>query len=183
MTNNWMRKKLLSLKEYFPGEGTQEGYASAGQESAEGTSREATDALLPPLALREPVEHVIHGDRRIDHYAWLRKKDDPRVIGYLEEENAYVDGYLQCTEAFQEMLYQEMLGRIQQTDLSVPYSLRGYSYFAKTEEGKQYPVFCRSQEQLLSDRREELLLDLNALAEGHSFSGFGSFAARDDKGF
>jgi oligopeptidase B len=183
MTNDWTSKSFLSLKEYFPGEGTKEGYASAGEDSVRGSSHEAGETLQPPIAMREPVEHVIHGDRRIDHYAWLRKKDDPRVIAYLKEENAYVDGFLKGTEAFQEKLYQEMLGRIQQTDLSVPYSLRGYSYFAKTEEGKQYPVFCRSQEQLLSDRREEVLLDLNALAEGHSFLGLGSFAVSDDNEF
>jgi protease II len=67
------------------------------------------------------VEHVIHGDRRVDHYAWLRKKENPEVIAYLEAENAYTDAVLKPTEAFQERLYQEMLGRILQTDLSVPY--------------------------------------------------------------
>jgi oligopeptidase B len=183
-----LKDYLWSLKEYFPGEGTKEGYSStgrdpAGQEPTPGTSPETGKGLPPPLALREPVEHVIHGDRRIDHYAWLRKKDDPRVIAYLEEENAYVDGYLQGTEAFQEKLYQEMLGRIQQTDLSVPYSLRGYSYFAKTHEGKQYPEFCRRSEDLLSERPEEILLDLNAMSEGYSFLGLGSFVVSDDNGF
>jgi oligopeptidase B len=102
--------------------------------------------LRPPVAQREPVEHVIHGDRRMDHYAWLRKKDDPRVKGYLQEENAYSQAFMKSTEAFQEQLYQEMLGRILQTDLSVPYRLRGYSYFTRTEEGRQYPIYCRRAE-------------------------------------
>ena len=163
------------------------GDGSSGHESRAASERDggrgSTGVLLPPLALREPVEHVIHGDRRIDHYAWMRKKDDPRVMEYLNEENAYVDAFLKGTEEFREKLYQEMLGRIQQTDLSVPYSLRGYSYFAKTEEGKQYPVFCRRSEDLLGERLEEVLLDLNALAEGHSFLGLGSFAVSDDNGF
>src|ERR1700736_2653974 len=109
-----LRKHLLSLKdylcsskEYFPGEGTKEGYSSTGQDSAGQeptpvTSPETGQGLGPPVALREPVEHVIHGDRRIDHYAWLRKKDDPRLIAYLEVENAYLDGNLKGTEAFQE---------------------------------------------------------------------------------
>jgi oligopeptidase B len=135
-------------------------------------------ALRPPIAQREPVEHVIHGDRRIDHYAWLRKKDDPRVREYLQEENDYAEAYMKSTGAFQEELYQEMLARILQTDLSVPYLLRGYSYFSRTEEGKQYPIHCRRVEN--SDAREEVLLDLNALAEGHSFLGLGMFEVSDD---
>ncbi len=160
----------------------------------------------PPAALREPVEHVIHGDRRIDHYAWLRKKDDPRVVEYLKEENAYAETHMKSTETFQEELYQEMLGRILQTDLSVPYLLRGYSYYSRTEEGKQYPIYCRRKEErptsgdqqlVREDPRaqtgvsvpqeeesaswsEEVLLDLNALAEGHSFLGLGIFEVSDD---
>src|ERR1700674_5353980 len=133
---------------------------------------------MPPVARREPVEHVLHGDRRIDHYAWLRQKENPEVISYLEAENAYTDAVLKPTEGFQEKLYQEMLGRILQTDLSVPYRLRGYSYFTRTEEGKQYPVRCRRRD--VEGAPEELLLDLNALAEGHSFLGLGSFEVSDD---
>src|SRR5439155_5194001 len=92
----------------------------------------------PPAARREPVEHILHGDRRVDHYAWLRHKENPEVIDYLKAENAYTDAVLKPTEPLQEKLYQEMLMRIQQTDLSVPYRLRGYLYFTRTEEGKQY---------------------------------------------
>ena len=135
-------------------------------------------ALRPPIAQREPVEHVIHGDRRIDHYAWLREKDNPRVREYLQEENRYAEAYMKSTGAFQEELYQEMLGRILQTDLSVPYLLRGYSYFSRTEEGKQYPIYCRRLEN--PDAREEVLLDLNVLADGHSFLGLGIFEVSDD---
>jgi len=102
--------------------------------------------LRLPVAQREPVEHVIHGDRRIDHYGWLRGKDDPRVMEYLKEENVYTETYMRLTEEFQEELYQEMLRRILQTDLSVPYLLRGYSYYSRTEEGKQYPIYCRRKE-------------------------------------
>jgi oligopeptidase B len=134
--------------------------------------------LRPPTAQREPVEHVIHGDRRVDHYAWLRKKDDPRVREYLQEENDYAEAYMKATGAFQEELYQEMLGRILQTDLSVPYLLRGYSYFSRTEEGKQYSIYCRRRED--PDAREEVLLDLNVLAEGHSYLGLGMFQVSDD---
>ena len=137
-----------------------------------------TENAQPPLARREPVEHVLHGDRRTDHYAWLREKQNPDVIAYLNEENAYTDAVMRGTEGFQESLYREMLGRILQTDLSVPYRLRGYLYFTRTEEGKQYPIHCRKRDE--EGAPEELLLDLNALAEGHSFLGLGSFAVSDD---
>jgi oligopeptidase B len=135
-------------------------------------------AVKAPIARREPVETVLHDDRRVDHYAWLRNKESAEVIDYLKAENAYTDAVLLPTEALQEKLYQEMLGRILQTDLSVPYRLRGYSYFTRTEEGKQYPVRCRRRD--VADAPEELLLDLNALAEGHSFLGLGSFEVSDD---
>jgi oligopeptidase B len=138
-----------------------------------------TDRILePPVARREPVEHVLHGDRRVDHYAWLRHKENPEVIAYLKAENAYTDAVLKSTEPFQEKLYQEMLGRIQQTDLTVPYRLRGYLYFTRTEEGKQYAFHCRRRD--ADGAAEELLLDLNRLAEGHLFLGLGSFEVSED---
>ena len=140
---------------------------SPDQETAEGT------VFTPPVARREPLEHVLHGDRRVDHYAWLRQKDSPEVIGYLEAENAYTDAVLKPTESFQEKLYKEMLGRILQTDFSVPYKLRGYFYFTRTEEGKQYAIHGRRRD--APGAAEELLLDLNAFAEGHSFLGLDSF--------
>jgi len=134
--------------------------------------------LAPPLARREPVEHVLHGDRRVDHYDWLRHKESPEVLAYLEAENAYTDAVLKPTEGFQEKLYREMLGRIQQTDLSVPYRLRGYLYFTRTEEGKQYPYYYRLRDE--ESAAEELLLDLNKLAEKHSFLGIDAFEVSDD---
>ena len=132
----------------------------------------------PPLARREPVELVLHGDRRLDDYAWLRHKENPEVIAYLEAENAYTDAFLKPTEPLQEKLYQELLGRILQTDLSVPYHLRNYLYFKRTEEGKQYPFHCRRRDS--EGAPEELLLDLNRLAEGHSFLGLGAFEVSTD---
>src|SRR6202045_3247628 len=135
-------------------------------------------AVSPPIARREPVEMVLHDDRRVDHYAWLRNKASAEVIDYLKAENAYTDAVLLPTEGLQEKLYQEMLGRILQTDLSVPYRLRGYSYFTRTEEGKQYPVRCRRPD--VAGAPEGLLLDLNALVEGHSFLGLGVFEVSDD---
>lgn len=138
----------------------------------------APDSTAPPVADRKPVEQVIHGDARVDNYFWLREKENPEVIRYLEAENAYTDAVLRPTEPLQETLYQEMLSRIQQTDLSVPYILRGYEYFMRTEEGKQYPLYCRRA--IAEASPEELLLDLNALADGRSFLGLGVFEVSDD---
>lgn len=148
-----------------------------GGAQAPGPAKSGPAGLQPPLAVREPVEHVIHNDRRVDHYTWLRDKQNPRVLAYLEAENAYADAYLKSTEAFQEKLYQEMLGRIQQTDLSVPYSLRGFEYYTKTVEGQQYSICCRKAAE---SPEEHVLLDLNILAEGHSFLGLGIFEVSDD---
>jgi oligopeptidase B len=166
----------------------------AGSAVQSALSATGTEAIEPPVARRHPVEHIIHGDRRIDEYAWLRDKNDPAVIDYLNAENAYTDAVLRSTEPFQERLYQEMLGRILQTDLSVPYRLRGYDYFTRTEEGKQYPLHGRKRAATsevdptlaarsaphVADAPEEVLLDLNALAEGHSFLGLGIFDISDD---
>jgi oligopeptidase B len=160
-------------------------------------------APTPPLARREPLEHILHGDRRVDHYDWLRHKRSPEVLAYLEAENAYTDVVLQRSLDFQEKLYQEMLGRILETDLSVPYRLRGYLYFTKTVEGKQYPYHYRRRDPIRTIAQggvrkalrvspaapsgeprepapEELLLDLNQLSEGHSFFGLDAFEISDD---
>ena len=142
------------------------------------SSTDAAAHLTPPIARQHPVEHVIHNDRRIDPYNWLREKENPEVIAYLNAENAYTDATLRETEPFQEKLYQEMLARIQQTDLSVPYRLRGYLYFTRTEKGRQYPIHARKPD--AADSADQLLLDLNAEAQGHSFLGVGSFDVSDD---
>jgi oligopeptidase B len=132
-----------------------------------------------PVAARKPVEHHLHGDLRIDDYAWLREKENPAVIQHLQAENAYTDALLKPTEAFQESLYNEMLSRIQQTDFSVPYRLRGYLYSSKTIEGQQYPLRLRRPAESRNSA-DQTLLDLNALSQGHSFLGLGSFEVSDD---
>ena len=133
----------------------------------------------PPVAARKPVEHLLHGDLRVDDYAWLREKENPAVIQHLQAENAYTDALLKPTEAFQESLYSEMLSRIQQTDLTVPYRLRGYLYSTKTIEGQQYPLHLRRPADD-PNTADQALLDLNNLAMGHSFLGLGSFEVSDD---
>jgi oligopeptidase B len=146
----------------------------------EGSSAVATGGVVatvgppePPVARSNPVETELHGDRRVDDYRWLRNKESAEVIGYLHAENAYTDAVLAPTLGLQEKLYREMLGRILQTDLSVPYRLRGYRYFTRTIEGKQYVMHFRERD--VDGAAEELLLDLNALAEGHSFLGLDAF--------
>src|SRR5260370_17999455 len=91
--------------------------STPAQENSEGT------VPKPPVARRELVEHVLHGDRRVDHYAWLRNKENPEVISYLEAENAYTDAILKPTHPFQDKLYQEMLEPVHPSSLFAPYHL------------------------------------------------------------
>src|SRR5215813_755430 len=150
------------------------------QENAVAIRTAAPDSTpRPPVAARRPVEHRLHLDLRTDDYAWLREKENPEVIAHLEAENAYADAILKPSEAFQEALYQEMLSRIQQTDVTVPYRLRGYLYSTKTVEDQQYPLHLRrpADDRTASD---DVLLDLNVLAAGHCFLGLGSFEVSDD---
>ena len=127
----------------------------------------------PPSAEKQPQVLELHGDRRIDDYFWLRDIENPKAIAYLEAENAYTEAMMQHTEALQTKLYNEMLARIQETDLSVPFRKDDYYYYSRTEEGKGYPIFCRKKGSL--DATEEVLLDQNELAQGHEFFSLGVF--------
>ncbi|MGH7560471.1 MAG: S9 family peptidase [Gemmatimonadales bacterium] len=140
-----------------------------------------TAPLAPPLAPRRPRVLEIHGERSVDEYFWLRNREDPDVRAYLEAENAYADVVLAPTRELQEVLYGEMLGRIKQTDLSVPYRYRGWWYYSRTEEGKQYAISCRKRSSL--EAAEEILLDLNVLAAGRSHMALGAFEVSDDGRF
>src|ERR1700719_196151 len=97
----------------------------------------------PPIAKRSPRTTVVHGETRTDEYFWLREKDDPEVIAYLEAENGYAAAVMKPTEPLQEVLYREMRAHIKETDLSVPYREGDYFYYSRTEEGEQYPKYCR----------------------------------------
>ncbi len=114
----------------------------------------------------------------IDNYFWLRDKSNPAVIEYLKAENAYTDALTKNLKPFEDSLYQEMLGRIKQTDLSVPSRHDGYFYYSRTEEGKQYPIQCRRKGSM--EAPEEVLLDGNELAKGHTYFGLGAFEVSDD---
>jgi len=132
----------------------------------------------PPVARKVPHTTQIHGYTLKDDYFWLREKKNPEVLKYLEAENAYTEEVMKPTKEFQETLYKEMLGHIKQTDLSVPSRIGEYYYYSRTEEGKQYPYMCRKKGSL--EGKEEVLLDLNQLAEGKSFLGLGSYNVSND---
>jgi oligopeptidase B len=135
--------------------------------------RVGSSTVLPPIADKQPHRLSIHGDDRTDDYFWLRHREDPNVIAYLEAENDYTKAVMAHTESLQTALYDEMLARIQETDLSVPYRKGDYYYYSRTETGKAYPIYCRKAGSL--DAPETVLLDQNALAEGHDFFELGLF--------
>lgn len=125
----------------------------------------------PPVARVEPRVHTVHGETRVDEYFWLRERSDPQVIAYLEAENSYTGAVMRHTEPLQERLYQEMRGRIKETDLSVPEQVDDYFYYTRTEAGRQYPILCRKRGGL--EASEEILLDQNPLAAEHAYFKIG----------
>jgi oligopeptidase B len=127
----------------------------------------------PPIAQPQPQVLSIHDDDRVDPYYWLRDRENPDVIAYLEAENGYAKAVMKPTESCQQRLYDEMLGRIQETDLSVPVFHGGYYYYTRTEEGKAYPIHCRKQGEL--EAAEVILMDENELAAGQEFFDLGAF--------
>src|SRR4030095_2921519 len=130
----------------------------------------AQDTARPPVAKKEPKVLKIHGYEVTDNYAWLRdrnKDKNPEIVKYLEAENAYTEAHMGPHKPFVDNLYKEMLGRIKQTDLSVPYKLGDYWHFTKTEEGKQYPTYLRGKAKDGSDA--EVLLDQNEMAKGFKY--------------
>jgi oligopeptidase B len=137
--------------------------------------------LRPPVAAKKPHVTVTHGDTLRDDYFWLREKDNPDVVRYLEAENAYTDAVMEPTKPLQEQLYREMLSRIQETDVNVPYRKGGYYYYSRTEQGKQYPIHCRRQGSM--DAPEQVLLDLNEMARGLAFISVGDMEVSDDGNF
>jgi oligopeptidase B len=132
----------------------------------------------PPVAQIRPHVKTTHGEQRVDDYNWLRERGHPDVIAYLEAENAYTDARMKHTKKLQETLYQEMKGRIKETDLTVPVKVDDYYYYTRTFEGKQYRVHCRKRGSL--DAEEEVLLDQNRLAEGHKYFRIGAFEVSPD---
>ena len=129
--------------------------------------------ITPPLAPIKPIELTLHDHTRVDNYFWLRERDNPEVIAYLEAENEYTKAMMAHTDGLQAELYQEMLGRIQETDSSAPYKHGDYYYYSRTEAGLQYSIYCRKQGSL--EAEEEVLLDLNELAAEYAYLKLGVF--------
>lgn len=132
----------------------------------------------PPMAEKIPKMTQIHGETLVDDYFWLREKSNPKVMAYLEAENAYAEAAMKPTQALQDTLYQEMLSHIKQTDTTVPFRQGAFLYYSRTEEGKQYPIHCRKAG--TPDAPEEIILDANELAKGHKFFALGALAPSDD---
>ena len=124
-----------------------------------------------PMARIEPTRLEKHGHVRVDDYYWLRKREDPRVIAYLEAENRYTHAVMAHTEGREEALFREIKGRIQQTDSSVPYRRDDHFYYTRFEDGKEYAIHCRKRGSVSA--AEEVLLDVNELARGHEYFNVG----------
>jgi len=127
--------------------------------------------MNPPIAQKRPHVFNEFGNERTDNYYWLNQRDNEEVIAYLEAENKYLESEMQHTMPLQKQLYDEIVGRIRQDDMSVPVKKKGYYYYNRYEQGKEYPLLCRKKESL--DNAEEVMLDCNALAEGHHFFDLG----------
>jgi oligopeptidase B len=137
-----------------------------------------TDSMKPPIAEKKPHELTIHGQTRVDDYFWLKERENPEVIKYLEEENAYTAHEMADTKQFQEDLYKEMRGRIKEDDESVPYKDNGYFYYTRYEQGKEYQLHCRRKGSM--DAPEEVFIDENELAKGHDYFSLGGIDISDD---
>ena len=131
-----------------------------------------------PIARKKPTVRELHGEKFVDDYFWLREKGTPEVTSYLEAENAHTDAVMAPYKALQDTLYKEMLGRIKETDLSVPVRDGAYFYYTRTEQGQQYTIYCRKKGSL--DAPEEVYLDVNALARGEKFMAIGTMSVSDD---
>lgn len=140
--------------------------------------------LKPPVPAKKPKVTEINGTRLEDNYSWMRSDKDPKtgrvrpeVEEYLLAENAYTEAVMKPYEALSNSLYDEMLARIKQTDVNVPYRYGDYEYYTRTEEGKQYPIFARRK---IGSNKEEITLDQNELAKGYKYYSIGAYVISDD---
>src|SRR6266702_2731467 len=147
----------------------------------------STATVQPPVARRDPTPTTLHGVTLQDDYRWMRDKDSPEVIAYLNAENAYTEAFMAPTKDLQAKLYAEMLSHIKETDESVPYRLGDYFYSTRTVEGSQYSIHCRrpaTNPDLNSTfdpaQPEQVILDVNELAKGHAFMSLGGMAVSPD---
>jgi oligopeptidase B len=139
--------------------------------------------ITPPTARQEPTPTTLHGHTLEDNYRWMRDKDSPEVLAHLQAENQYTLSVMAPTTKLQAQLYGEMLSHIKETDESVPYRHRGWFYYTRTVEGSQYPIHCRklaTSTAFDATQPEEILLDVNQLAEGQPFMSLGGMSVSPD---
>jgi oligopeptidase B len=134
--------------------------------------------LTPPIARTIPTTFTLHGESRIDDYAWLRDRANPEVIAYLDAENVYTSAMMRHTEPLQAALFKEMLGRIKEDDTDVPVRRDQWLYYSRTETGKAYPIYCRRPG--AEGSSEQVIFDQNAAAEGHQFYQLGGLEVSPD---
>src|SRR5437764_13035171 len=163
----YLRMSLLVLASLI----LSSGYAIVADDSS-------SSLPAPPVAKKIPKTTEINGHTLVDNYYWLREKKNPEVKAYLEAENAYTDAVMKPTETLQKKLYDEMLSRVKETDVEVPYKEGDYFYYVRTEAGKQYQIRCRKKASM--DAPEEVLLDINQMAQGKPFMTVQAFAVSPD---
>lgn len=145
--------------------------------------------IMPPVAEKMPKQMVTHGDTTVDNYFWMRLSDEQknakkpdaqtqRVLDYLNAENDYREKMMLHTDSFQNRLFEEIKGRIKQTDMSVPYKENGYFYITRYEEGKEYPIHSRKKDNL--EAAEEIMLHVNELADGYEYFAIGGRSVSPD---
>ncbi|WP_422390568.1 S9 family peptidase [Arthrobacter sp. N1] len=156
----------------------------------------ALEVPVPPPARKVPSDRTHHGDTFVDHYEWMRDKESPELIEYLERENAYTEAVARHQEPLREAIFTEIKDRTQETDLSVPARKKGWWYYSRTEEGKQYGIQCRvaaadtgdvgrdwTPPEVVPGRPvpgEQIMLDGNELAEGKPFFSLGGLSVTED---
>jgi len=122
--------------------------------------------MVPPSAPKTPTPRTAHGETVVDEWFYLRDRENPATIPYLEAENAYTDAIMPPAGDLRQRLYDEMISRIQENDSTVPWQFGDYEYYSRTERGRQYPIHCR---RVIGSEREEILLDCNELAAGYNY--------------
>mgnify|MGYP001949197701 CR=1 FL=1 len=142
------------------------------------TPMQESQSVKEPIAVKKPHRLEKHGDTRIDNYYWMRERESPEVIDYLNAENAYREEIMAGTEGLQKSLFDEMVGRIKKDDSSVPYKLEGYFYYTRFSGESEYPIFCRKKGTLEAD--EEIMLDVNELAKDHAYYQVGGLSISPD---
>ena len=152
--------------------------ASCNNAKKEATILKQSDFSAPPVAEVLPDTFTNFGQQRIDNYYWLKDKNNPKVIEYINAENAYTDSVMASTKALQQTMYDEILGRMKEDDESYPSLKDGYYYYSRTEKGKQYRTYCRKKGSL--DATEEIIFDVNKMAEGKTAFIFRGYSISPD---